>query len=148
MRMAALPLTLGLLGCRMSTTSVPYLGPSKPVTAELPASFRTVDEAAIAVCEELHKNYPLRTSFEYSGCIYRAGAEIRVSLPDRSTVTGFCMVPIPMPNVTLLAEYHSHTWREEFSEIDVPSRVAQYLCAPSGAILRYTPGMGVEGIKG
>src|SRR5688572_16150733 len=103
MRMTMLYLALGLLGCRSPTTSVPYLGASKPVTAELPASFRTVDEAAAAACDEIHKNHP-RARFEFSGCIYRAGAEIRVSLPEASAATGFCMVPIPMPDVTLLAE--------------------------------------------
>lgn len=125
-------------------------GPGKlPIACELPdcampGQFPSVDAAVFAAFEVIHQQSDSRFR-EYGGCAWEDEPDVyRVSRPvpktkDLDGSRHHCATPPAPRGKRLVATYHNHPTKERFSQWDVPSRVPEYLLAPSGAFYRYTP---------
>lgn len=117
--------------------TVPH-APPRQARGDIGRTFATVDEAALAACDYIWANHPLRVKYEHGTCIYTENKLIKVALPETVYDPGFCRTPEPPLGAILVGEVHSHTSREAFSDTDTTTRrkIPQYICTPSGAVYR------------
>jgi hypothetical protein len=116
---------------------------------DLGRTFETTDEAAVAVCNWLWQNEPNAKHWEFCGVIFRDAQGLKAGLPVTGRRSGRCTLPFEPENATTEGTYHSHLATNEFSVIDLQTswKVAHYLCAPDGTVLKYQVGRGTERVK-
>lgn len=109
-----------------------------------PEKFGSSEEAAFGAFEILVKEFSDWRQYEHAGCIVEMEREYRITVPATLPRPNahLCYVPPAPQGARVVADYHNHTSKEEFSKIDLESlpRVPHYLLTPSQRVLLYTPG--------
>lgn len=147
---ACLPIALSFLASACAETSTVRSQPGGlPFSCLLPGCVRperfdSPETAALGAFDILVKEFPDWRQYEHAGCIFEIDGELRITVPATLPRPNahLCYVPPAPEGTKVVADYHNHTSKEEFSKVDLESlpSVPHYLLTPSLRVLLYTPG--------